>query len=472
MLSPLEGLLLFAAYSLFIILLVIFFRGKETSSDDFLLMDRKLGVFRGSLSMAVSWIWAPAVFICSLKAYDQGLPGIFWFTLPNIVCFFVFIPIALKLRETMPKGYTVSEIFMVRFEDKRPHYASLIVTFGYQLGAIIINCIAGATLISLLAGIPYSAGVILMAVVSLSYALISGLRASVLSDVAQMIMILGIAAFIVPWVVMESGGVETLKLGLGGHTGAYTNLFDPYVAYSFGIATTISLISGPVADQMFSQRAFAAQKGSLKKIFFFGGLLFGIVPITLSLLGFVGAAEVQAGNLIISDPQMVGPEVVGHFLPKWALMLFAVMAFAGLTSTLDSAFCAIASLASADLAVRSERLGKMDRLVLARAGMIVFAITGVSIALLQPQLLWVFLIYGALAASIFLPVVQALFWKGLTSGGAFWGMLSGIALGTPLSIYANINGITHLIVASAVLGFLISGMVAFIVSSLSADQSA
>jgi len=461
------GIILFLAYAIFIVLLVWSTKKSKESSEDFLVMSRSMGVFRGSLSMAVSWIWAPAVFICSLQAFNQGLPGIFWFTLPNILTFFVFAPFAVKLRNTYPDGYTISEAFRLKFKNSLAHKASLLVTFGYQLGAIVINCVAGATLINLLSGIPYFAGVLMMGGLSLGYSLISGLRASVLSDVAQMLMVLVVALFLVPWAIFEIGGISVLGSGLGGVTNEFRNIFDPGVAYSFGIATTIGLIAGPIADQMFSQRAFAAKKESIIKIFVFAGLIFGIVPIVLSLLGFIGAAGVQLGMFEINDPQMVGPEVVGYLLPSWALSLFAVMAFAGLTSTLDSAFTAVGSLTAIDLYSETSDENSEKRVTRARIGMIVFAIIGIGIALFRPQLLWVFLIYGALAASLFLPALFLLFWDRLTGQGAFWGILSGFLVGTPLSLFANVSGNTHLIVLSSILGLMVAGIVSVLVSLLS-----
>ena len=459
MLSVTEGMALFGAYAVFIVGLVWLTRGTHHTSDDFLLMERKLGIARGSVSIAVSWIWAPAVFICSLQAYSQGLPGIFWFTAPNIITFFIFVPFALKMRELMPEGYTVSQLFRFKYpSDLRAHKASMVVSFGYQLGAIIINCAAGATLINLLSGIPYHAGVIMMGALALAYSLISGLRASVLSDVAQMAMILVVGLVLVPWTLFEAGGWQIVDTGLGGVSGEYRNLFDIGVAISFGVATTIGLVSGPVADQMFSQRAFAARKGAIAPIFIIGGLLFGIVPIVLSLLGFIGAGSViNESGLTVSDPQMVGPEVVGFYLPKWALMLFAVMAFAGLTSTLDSAFSAVGSLWAVDLRSAGETTDR--RIQIARTGMIVFAVIGVGIASLRPQLLWVFLIYGALAASVFFPILLTLFWKKVSASAAFWGIILGILLGTPLSIYANVNGETALVVLAALLGLIVPGIV-------------
>lgn len=464
MLSQTEGLMLFGAYSTLILGLVFLVARSRRDSEDFLLMGRKLGVFNGSISMAVSWIWAPAVFIVSLQAYQQGLPGVFWFTVPNILTFFVFAIFAIKMRRMLPEGYAVSDIFKYRFpEDNSAHLASRVVVFGYQLGAIIINCVAGATLINLLSGIPYHFGVLFMAGLSLTYSLVSGLRASVITDVVQMLMILVIALIIVPWVVHASGGWSFVSTGLGGESGSFRNIADVNVAYSFGIATTLGLISGPVADQMFSQRAFAAKKSAIVPIFIFGGLIFGIVPVVLSILGFVGASASQAGLLQVSDPQMVGPEVVGYYLPKWALGLFAIMAFAGLTSTLDSALTAIGSLtASSDFPNSSSDASKLRR---ARVGMLIFAAIGVGIALLKPQLLWVFLIYGALASALFLPAFMALYWEKLTGNAAGTGIFAGFLIGTPLSVYANVNGNTNLIVAAALISLLLSGVVAWFMSN-------
>lgn len=466
MLSTGQGLVLFAIYGVFILILVWSTRHRSPDVSDFLLMGRQLGVLRGAFSIAVSWIWAPAVFICAQQAYTQGLPGIFWFTAPNILTFFVFVPIGLKMRQVLPEGFTVSQLFKHTFDgDARPHAAALTVAFGYQLGAIVINCVAGATLIEILSGIPYHVGVLLMGSLTLAYSLISGLRASVMSDIAQMLMILVFALFLVPWVVIESGGISVVNAGLGGVSGNFRNVLDPAIAFSFGVATSIGLIAGPVADQMFSQRVFAAKRDAVARIFIIGGLLFGLVPITLSVLGFVGAGAVQTGvALSVTDPQMIGPAVVGHFLPPMALMLFAILAFAGLTSTLDSAFAAVGSLWAIDLA--RFRTTPTPSVAAARLGMVVFTAVGVAIAMLRPQLLWVFLVYGALAASLFLPLVMTLFWRRVSASAAFFGIAAGIMVGTPLSIYANVTGRTELVVTASVLGLLVPGVVTAALSYL------
>ena len=454
MMSWQVALVLTVAYVGFMLAISIFTKQKNQTAGDFFVMKRQLGIFRGAFSIAASWIWAPAVFICSQKSYQQGLPGIFWFTFPNIICFFVFVPIALRARKLLPHGYSMPDYLYARYEGHGGvHKSALIVYFGYQLGAIMINALAGGTLVHALTGLPIQACIIFMTCAALSYSLIGGLRASVMTDMIQMCLILFIAFIIVPWVLIKTGGLAVVAEGIGGKTGAFKNLFDPSVAYSFGIAATIGLISGPVGDQMWFQRAFAAKRKSISSIFIIGGLAFGLVPIVLSILGFVAAAPSIQAQLTISDPQMVGPQVVAHFLPNWALGFFVVLAFAGLSSVMDSAFAAISSLTAVDVYKRyiKPKASEAEMMAVSRLGMLLFAVIATSIALLQPQLIWLFLIYGALASAMLVPIFFSLYSKRVTAGGVIAAILLSVGISVPLSIYANTTGNSNLVVLAAIM---------------------
>ncbi|PIR91935.1 hypothetical protein COU01_04505 [Candidatus Falkowbacteria bacterium CG10_big_fil_rev_8_21_14_0_10_44_15] len=218
------------------------------------------------------------------------------------------------------------------------------------------------------------------------------------------------------------------------------------------MATTFGLISGPIGDQMFFQRGFAVKYKHIVKTFVIGGLLFGLVPITLSFLGFVAANPQFASVIEVADPQMVGPLTIGYFLPKAALVLFVFMAFAGLSSTLDSAYCAISSLGTMDIYKKyfNRKADDKKLLSVSRKFMLSMAVIGTGIALMQPQLLWVFLIYGAMASAAFFPTILSLFWSRLNSIGAFCAITFSLLIGLPISIYANITGNVNLIVLSAV----------------------
>lgn len=464
-LSSLEVYSLFGLFGLVMVGLVWFKTHQKKYSgntDEFLVADRNVGTWQGAFSIAASWVWAPAVFICSLQAYTKGLPGIFWFTAPNILCFFVFAGVAIRLRKLMPEGYTLPEFIWERFKGCKPvHLAFLIIAFGYQLGAIIINAVAGGTLLHLASGIDIQVAMGGMILVALAYSLLGGLKASIFTDVVQMLMILVFGFILVPWAIFASGGVDTITNGLAGITGEHGNIFHPWIAYTMGIPMTISLIAGPISDQMFYQRAMAVKKENIVPVFVRGGLLFGLVPIVLSLLGFVGVTLVNTQGLVIDDPQMVAPIVIATLLPKFALYLFILMAFAGLCSTMDSAFCGMSSLGSVDIfkRYRGKAPGDKTMLISARLFMIAGAVIGGGIAMMEPKLMWVFFIYGTLAATGLVPTIVSLFWERITAKDVFVAIIVSLVVSVPLSIYANITENPHLVVLSSIAGVVISGLV-------------
>ena len=462
-LPPALALFLLAIFALVMIAIVLVLdrrrQGGQTR-EHFLVANRSVHWLHGGLSIAVSWIWAPAIFITALQSYTKGIAGAFWFIVPNIACFFLFAPLAVRLRRLVPDGYTLPEFIIRRFNGSTAaHVTFLLVFLGYQLGALVINALAGGTLLSLLTGIPFSGAVILMAVTALTYSYISGMEASVLTDVIQMLMIIVIGFVLVPMVIVQAGGLDAIRGGLGGISGEFGSILHPGVAFAFGIPMTLSLLSGPIGDQMFFQRGFAVRQSHIVRTFVIGGLLFAIVPITLTLLGFVAANP--ALEIAVVDPQMVAPIVVAHFLPQWALLLFTLMAFAGLASTMDSAYVALSSLGAVDIYQRYIKRDPTDREILrfSRGVMLISAVLGTGIALLQPKLLWIFLIYGALASAGFLPTILSLCWNRVTARGTALGVGLSLLIGLPLSIYANVMENETLIVWSAILSVAIGGII-------------
>ncbi len=466
LITPTEGIVTLVIFTFVMVAVVYFLTRKQFhSSEAFLVARREVSWWRGALSIAVSWVWAPAVFIASLQSYTKGIAGAFWFIIPNILCFFLFAPLAIRLRRFLPEGYTLPEFVLKRYDnDKKTHLAFLTIFFGYQLGAIIINTLAGAILLSILTGISFYVAAIGMMVAVLVYAILSGLEASIITDIIQMGMVLLFCFILIPWVIIKAGGISAVTGGLSGITGEFGNVFNPWVAYSFGIATTLALISGPFGDQMFFQRVYASKKEQIVKTFVTGGLVFGVVPIILSLLGFIAANPKFSPLLNVTDPQMVGPIIIGYFLPKAALIMFLFMAFAALASTIDSAYCAISSLGTVDIYKKYLNPKADDRKILSvsRWLMLSMALLGTGVALLQPKLLWVFLIYGALASAGFFPTVLSLYWSRLTKQGAFWAVTLSLLIGLPLSIYANVKENVNLIVLSAILSVVIGLVVCLI----------
>ncbi|MSR87410.1 hypothetical protein EXS70_04560 [Candidatus Peribacteria bacterium] len=460
----------------------------RTSVENFLIGERKVGWFFGGSSIAASWIWAPAVFVSTLFAYQHGLAGLFWFTVPNMAALAIFAVLAPRIRERMPYGYTLPQWIGFKLESKRVHTLYLFPFFFYQLMSITVQLYAGGNVLALLLGIPvYQATAVvtiaILGAIPLIYTLISGFESSIITDFLQLALIIVALLILIPWAV-ATAGIDSVRAGLAGISGS-TNVLDPSIAFSLGIVTSIGLIAGSVSDQQNWQRGFAIKKGDLRKAFIFGALAFGLVPILLGILGFIGADPKFAATIPAGvDTSLIGVVVVSRLLPLWTVFFFVIMLLCALSSTLDSGMNAAASLYATDIMKYTkeehdlmlrhekgeqlsdrEKLAKhlldMRRLRGSRATMIWLTIFGFLVALaviyiphfgLQ-QLWWIF---NTVAACVMVPTILSLYWERLSEQGVFWGVIVAFFIGLPMFIYSNIVDKPLWIVLSALFVVLVT----------------
>ena len=348
-------LIVLLTYALLMLGATVLMTKKEGNVERFCVGDRNIGWGLSALSIAATWIWAPALFTSTENAYTKGFAGLFWFLVPNVFCLILFIPFARKIRKEMPEGITLSGYMYEKYNSKPVRNVYL-----FQLGALSalstgVQLLAGSKILSMLSGIPFAAMTIIMAVIAYSYSQFSGIKASILTDAIQMVFMLAVSICFVAFGVKNSGGIETLVTGLGGAAGDAGSLFSERgweIFLGFGLPTTIGLLSGPFGDQCFWQRAFSVRKDRIGRAFFIGALLFGIVPLSMGILGFIGAGM----GYVAADTGIVNFELISTLLPAWATVPFLFMIVSGLLSTIDSNLCAVSSLTT-DI-FRKKTLGK------------------------------------------------------------------------------------------------------------------
>ena len=93
------GTFVLISYAVIMLLATLIFTKRAQSKESFHVADRNIGTWIAALSIAATWIWAPALFTSAEKAYTSGIPGIFWFLVPNVLCLILFIPFAVRIRE-------------------------------------------------------------------------------------------------------------------------------------------------------------------------------------------------------------------------------------------------------------------------------------------------------------------------------------------------------------------------------------
>lgn len=430
------------------------------SKDEFLVANRKLGFMEGSFSIAASWIWAPALFISALQAYTQGWVGFFWFAVPNFLALILFAVLVHKLIDRFPQGYTLSE-YMGNLYGQPVQMLYWISLLGLTIGAFATQLLAGAKFITIISGLDLVWSSAILALIPLTYSLFFGLKSSVVTDYTKVIFLLIIGLGLVAGVLSNTGIAPVIE-GLNGVTKEFTSLFDAnglMVFLTFGLPAAISLLSGPFGDQAFYQRAFALKRQHLTTSFVWGAVIFITIPLLMAILGFTAAGL----GFVPADKQFVNLYLVLEVLPAWTVIAFAFMVLAGITSILDSKLCAMSSIAGQDFAQKFSR-DKDDSASLRFSKVSMIALTVVAFVIANIpglQIVHLFLIYGALRASTFLPTLLTLLGVRLNRKGVFWGITMSLVIGLPMFAYGLVNALTTLSVTGSLLGVLSSGVIAY-----------
>lgn len=329
-----NGVTILFVYAVIMILATVILTKKEKNVERFCVGSRSENWLMSALSIAATWIWAPALFVSTEKAYSTGWVGLFWFLVPNALCLVIFIPFAKRIRKEMPEGMTLSGYMKEKYKSDGVKRVYLFQLIGLSVLSTGVQLLAGSQILSAVTGISFKTMTILLACIAISYSLFSGIKASMLTDAIQMVFMLVACSLFVIFGVRNTG-TQGIIQGLSGISGDCATLFSGKgveIFLAFGLPTTIGLLSGPFGDQSFWQRAFAVKKEKLGRAFLLGSVLFAVVPLSMGILGFMGAgAGYQAQNLGI-----INFELIRHFFPSWAVLPFLFMIVSGLLSTVDS----------------------------------------------------------------------------------------------------------------------------------------
>lgn len=427
--------------------------GAATSKIQFLVANRSLGQTEAAFSIAATWIWAPALFISAQQAYQHGWLGLFWFTVPNVACLILFAYFASTIREKFPNGFTLSEFIASRLSP-RVQYTYWVSLLGLTVCAFAVQLLAGGVFIERLTGLPFAWATVLLTVLPLAYSLLFGLKSSIVTDFAKMVLILGLGAVLIPAVV-TGGGADAIVAGLGG---VVSNNIDFFASahwtlfLSFGLPMTIGLMSGPFGDQSFWQRAFAVNESKVKSSFILAAFIFALVPLAMGTVGLIAAG---APAITISSPQLVNLDTIYALGGLAGVAVFFLITMSALTSILDSKMSSVASIAGHDIA---SKLG-LNYLTSARVAIVVLAAVAILIANIPGlKILHLFLFYGSLRSATLIPTICTILDKKLNESATFYGIVTAFVVGLPVFAYGNLTATPALIVTGSLLTVLLPGI--------------
>ena len=461
-LSQFEGLVLIGIFFSVMLAIIMMLRKRNLNKEEFLVANRMAPWLLTAFSMAATWVWAPSMFTAAEKAYTQGFIGVFWFVVPNILTLILFAFFANKMRKLRPEGWTFSDYIREKYSN-RAHNMFLVESFGLQICSLAVQLLAGATIFHKVTGLPFFWTTIILVSIPLLYSVTNGIKGNIYSDFVKMSFIALVLLLGLP-IMTSSAGADAFFNGLGGLTGDFGNLFSETglaVTLSFGIPTTIGLLSGTFGDQMFWQRVFCVRKENVKKTMITAAFIFGIVPVSLACFGFFAAGS----GLHIADTQLVNVGAVIAFTPKWFLYLFFLLILSGLISTVDSILCAVSSVAGHDIVNRIEEKYnvELNSVNIARCVMVCVAVIAVLVANIPGiTITYLFLFYGTLRSSVMLPTIFAIKGYKMSESGLYYGIIASLCIGLPIFAIGNLYGIVPMIVTGSLLTIGLSGAIAML----------
>lgn len=452
-----KGILILFVYAVIMMLATVLLTKKEKSVEGFCVADRNVNWILSALSIAATWIWAPSLFTSTEKAYSNGIIGLFWFLIPNVLCLILFIPFAKRIRREMPEGITLSGYMKDKYKSESVKKVYLFQLTSLSVLSTGVQLLAGGKILSTITGMPFWSLTVVLAVIGYSYSQFSGIKASILTDAIQAaFMLITCVGFVIFGI--RDCGISSLSAGLSGISGEYTSLFSGKgieIFLGFGLPTAVGLISGPFGDQSFWQRAFTVKEKHIGRSFLTGALVFGIVPLSMGILGFLGAGIGHQAQ----DLGVINFELISRLFPAWVVVPFLFMIISGLLSTVDSNLCAVSSLTTDIVKVKDLKYTKLSMVILLIAGIAIANIPGLTVTHL-------FLFYGTLRASTLLPTILTLKGVQLTKKGVSRGIVIALVVGLPIFACGTIfNNAIYKTIGSLVT-VLSSGLASVLISKL------
>lgn len=329
-----------------------------------------------AMSMAATWICAPAIFVASSMAYYNGMYGFLWFLVPNVLTLLLFGYFAQYFVSSNGNESFVGipDLFV---DNKRQSVIHSIVSAILLINSTCIQILGLHALLQMyFPDIYIGLSAVIVSMFCYIYTKYGGIKICIISDKYKYLITLAICLLLI---VVSCYTIEFSKITVFGVNNP--DFID--ISLSFGIISAVGLMGAPYADSTFWQRVFSSCKTDVLKMFFQSGLYFMLVPLCFGIIGFL---YTSAGFI---EGWEITKAFEGNLLLSCSL---SVAVFCVLIATLDSNLCAIHALSKRTMNVTHS----MEMLLLLT---IIFIIT------FEPTIVQMFLIYGTTRCAVAIPTM-------------------------------------------------------------------
>jgi SSS family transporter len=394
-------------------------------SADFIVAGRRLPLWLATATLSATWFGGATVLGAGGTAYEQGFYGVIPDPFGAGVCLFIAGFVVVRTVRRM-KLLTVSDFFRLRYGRQTDLVASLALTLAYAGWTAAQIVVIGKVLYAL-ADVNPALGMVIGAIVVVTYTYFGGMWAVTLTDFLQIvILVLGLLV-ILPMVIVACGGLSSYlsgvpegsfsllpRAGAGGLD--WLNWFRAWIVLGLG-----NLAGQDLLQRSFSSRdeRVAQNSAYLSGIFY---LTFGLIPLFIGLAG-----TILLPGVVLEDPELVIPLMARQYLPLPLMALFLGALISAIMSSADSALLVPSSIVGQNL-LRYFRPGVSQQSVLnwSRRSVPFVGLLALVLGLLLPRAYELLVeSFALLLVVLFVPFMAGLWWKRANTPGALAAMAVG-----------------------------------------------
>lgn len=344
------------------------------NEEDYLLAGRRLGSGLATFSFFATWFGAETCISSAGKVYENGLSGISAepFGYGGCLLLMGFVIAAPLWRR---KFFTLADLFRERYSVGVERMAVLLMVPTSVLWAAAQIRGFGQVL-DVSSGFGTTAAITTAAGVAILYTAFGGMRADVVTDLLQGIVIIAglvvISFSMLPHAADLSKAWQSMdpsRLALFPADGSWIETID-----SWAIP-----VLGSIVAQELASRALACRSPEIaRRSALFGGGMYiavGLIPVAL---GFFAATTMPG----IKEPEQILTLLAKDKLSPFLFILFAGALVSAILSTVDSTLLAASSLVSHNILIPiMPGISERNKVRLSRSGVVLFGIAAWFLAL-------------------------------------------------------------------------------------------
>ena len=360
-----------------------------------------------------------------------GITAVAGYAAGSALALGAFALVGPRIRTLLPEGHSLTEYAYARYGPVMYGYV-LVVSVAYMFVFLAAEFTGIASALSLVAGVPGWQTAAVVGVTVLAYTGYGGLRASMITDTVQTVLILPLLIVSVVATLLALGGTDAAHAAVVDTSPDLLALGSPS-GLEFGAYVVVAVVGAEMLNQAWWQRVYAASdQGTLRRSFLVAAV--AVVPMVM-LAGIFGPVAVGLGLVEMpADASVAFFLVVTEVLPEPAVVAVAVLAVLLVVSSADTLFNAIASVVTVDLP-RVVDLSDDGLTAAARVVTVLVAAAATVVGAQGYSVLTLFLLADLLAAATFLPLLYGLYsaraWSGGVAAASGAGLLVGLAFFPP-----------------------------------------